>query len=337
VALTGGRAPGGCAPLARSEHFPSPSRGAPHASPCLPYTTPALASPRARPGATGNLLAVHCPASRRWAAALVLTLPSVAPRSRARSRTWSPRSAAARPGVQPQTCVDVHLPDPCYLSLVHRAPRAKAGLTVTPVFSVKWRAKVTLINPAPPPTARSYCHRAGPAAEIGLSSGPRRGGEGQHRPLSPAGKHDAGANGQAAVQHLNGNGSVTCVRRQRVTMAKEFSPRILSNNARRRAGPQPDHGHRTADQRRAMTARSRAVDLRPRWRGAHLREAEGGAGRAVPLMLWARSAPLSSCAMTRATTYHGLLQAQRLVQGGRLLLKTNWRCAAGRRPSSSSL
>jgi hypothetical protein len=137
------------------------------------------------------------------AGALVLALPSVAPRVTCAMETMvSKVTGGAVPACNHTAAVDSDVPDPSTCVVSERS--GEAGVTVT-VFSVKGGAKVTLITRRTA-DGKVYVTVQG-GGEIGLEFGPPAGGE-VTIDAGGAGSATEGANAKGGVK-LNGNGSVT--------------------------------------------------------------------------------------------------------------------------------
>jgi hypothetical protein len=180
-----------------------------------------LASERGQ--ATVNWLAIMVGLTA-LAAALVLTMPSVAPRIACSVQNVVAKvSGGAVPECNHTAAVDADVPDPSTCVVSERS--GEAGVTVT-VFSVKGGAKVTLITRRTA-DGKVYVTVQG-GGEIGLEFGPPAGGE-VSIDAGSAGSTTQGANAKGGVK-LNGNGSVTWAF-DSADKAKEFA-QIVANKAR---------------------------------------------------------------------------------------------------------
>jgi hypothetical protein len=158
------------------------------------------------------------------AAALVLALPSVAPKvTCAMQNVVSKVSGGAVPECNHTSAVDADVPDPSTCVVSERS--GEAGVTVT-VFSVKGGAKVTLITRRTA-DGKVYVTVQG-GGEIGLEFGPPAGAE-VSVDAGGAGSATEGANAKGGVKAV-GNGSVTWVFPNE-DKAKEFA-QIVANKAR---------------------------------------------------------------------------------------------------------
>jgi hypothetical protein len=157
------------------------------------------------------------------AAALALTMPSVAPPIACRVQTViSKVTGGAVPACNNTAAVDADVPDPSTCVVSERS--GEAGVTVT-VFSVKGGAKVTLLTRRTA-DGKVYVTVQG-GGEIGLEFGPPAGGEVSIDAGSAEATEGANAKGGVKVQ---GNGSVTWAF-DNEQQAHEFA-QIVANKAR---------------------------------------------------------------------------------------------------------
>jgi hypothetical protein len=172
--------------------------------------------------ATVNWLAVMVGLTA-LAAALVLALPSVAPKvTCAMQNAVAKVSGCAVPDCNHTSAIDADVPDPSTCVVSERS--GEAGVTVT-VFSVKGGAKVTLITRRTA-DGKVYVTVQG-GGEIGLEFGPPAGGEVTLDTGSDS--TTEGANAKGGVKAV-GNGSVTWVFPNE-DKAHEFA-QIVANKAR---------------------------------------------------------------------------------------------------------
>ena len=172
--------------------------------------------------ATVNWLAVMVGLTA-LAAALVLALPSVAPKvTCAMQNAVAKVSGGAVPDCNHTSAIDADVPDPSTCVVSERS--GEAGVTVT-VFSVKGGAKVTLITRRTA-DGKVYVTVQG-GGEIGLEFGPPAGGEVTLD--TGSGSTTEGANAKGGVKAV-GNGSVTWVFPNE-DKAHEFA-QIVANKAR---------------------------------------------------------------------------------------------------------
>ena len=172
--------------------------------------------------ATVNWLAVMVGLTA-LAAALVLALPSVAPKvTCAMQNAVAKVSGGAVPDCNHTSAIDADVPDPSTCVVSERS--GEAGVTVT-VFSVKGGAKVTLITRRTA-DGKVYVTVQG-GGEIGLEFGPPAGGEVTLDTGSDS--TTEGANAKGGVKAV-GNGSVTWVFPNE-DKAHEFA-QIVANKAR---------------------------------------------------------------------------------------------------------
>ena len=157
------------------------------------------------------------------AAALALTMPSVAPPIACKVQTAiSKVTGGAVPACNNTAAVNADVPDPSTCVVSERS--GEAGVTVT-VFSVKGGAKVTLLTRRTA-DGKVYVTVQG-GGEIGLEFGPPAGGEVSVD--TGGGEVTEGANAKAGVK-LTGNGSVTWAF-DNEQQAHEFA-QIVANKAR---------------------------------------------------------------------------------------------------------
>jgi hypothetical protein len=187
-----------------------------------PHNTRArLASERGQ--ATVNWLAIMAGLTA-LAAALVLTLPSVAPHIVCAAQNVVAKvSGGAVPDCNHTAAIDADVPDPSTCVVSERS--GEAGVTVT-VFSVKGGAKVTLITRRTA-DGKVYVTVQG-GGEIGLEFGPPAGAE-VSIDAGSAGSTTQGANAKGGVK-LTGNGQVTWAF-DNEQKAHEFA-QIVANKAR---------------------------------------------------------------------------------------------------------
>jgi hypothetical protein len=179
-----------------------------------------LASERGQ--ATVNWLAIMVGLTA-LAAALVLAMPSVAPKvTCAMQNAVAKATGGAVPNCNYTAAVDDDVPDPSTCVVSERS--GEAGVTVT-VFSVKGGAKVTLITRRTA-DGKVYVTVQG-GGEIGLEFGPPAGGE--VTVDTGSGSTTEGANAKGGVKAV-GNGSVTWVFPNE-DKAHEFA-QIVANKAR---------------------------------------------------------------------------------------------------------
>jgi hypothetical protein len=172
--------------------------------------------------ATVNWLAVMVGLTA-LAAALVLAMPSVAPKvTCAMQNAVAKATGGALPNCNYTAAVDDDVPDPSTCMVGERS--GEAGVTVT-VFSVKGGAKVTLITRRTA-DGKVYVTVQG-GGEIGLEFGPPAGGEVTVDTGSSS--TTEGANAKGGVKAV-GNGSVTWVFPNE-DKAHEFA-QIVANKAR---------------------------------------------------------------------------------------------------------
>ena len=236
-------------------------------------------------------------------------------------------SGGAVPDCNHTSAIDADVPDPSTCVVSERS--GEAGVTVT-VFSVKGGAKVTLITRRTA-DGKVYVTVQG-GGEIGLEFGPPAGGE----VTIDTGYRSTteGANAKGGVKAV-GNGSVTWVFPSE-DKAHEFA-QIVANKARDAAldtNPITGIGRRIIgvgedrpSRRRRSSASRAARDLRRRRgrRGPAVRQGRG------------RDRPLDRRALRREhPPDDGLLQAQRVGQGGRRAVQDRSAGAVWARPSSSS-
>src|SRR5512133_2741069 len=158
------------------------------------------------------------------AAALALTMPSVAPPIACKVQTAiSKVTGGAVPACNNTAAVNADVPDPSTCVVSERS--GEAGVTVT-VFSVKGGAKVTLITRRTA-DGKVYVTVQG-GGEIGLEFGPPVGGE-VSIDAGGAGSTTQGANAKGGVKAV-GNGQVTWVFPNE-DKAHEFA-QIVANKAR---------------------------------------------------------------------------------------------------------
>jgi hypothetical protein len=179
-----------------------------------------LASERGQ--ATVNWLAIMVGLTA-LAAALVLAMPSVAPKvTCAMQNAVAKATGGAVPNCNYTAAVDDDVPDPSTCVVSERS--GEAGVTVT-VFSVKGGAKVTLVTRRTA-DGKVYVTVQG-GGEIGLEFGPPAGGE--VTVDTGSGSTTEGANAKGGVKAV-GNGSVTWVFPNE-DKAHEFA-QIVANKAR---------------------------------------------------------------------------------------------------------